>query len=203
MIAFRQFLNKYGILLLPVSIKSMEPGAILRKEKRGYYPFTSMREVLADSSSKWNVHLEDANIVQEKVSRTLSLKGKYSLKTMGVDIGGGLSKAKSATYTISGVKAKILKNASTMYVEQQLDHIKSNDRRTWKRIKGKAFVELTFYATEFTIDFDVDANANIKADVGQKITHGAGADIKWTTKTRIKVTSNDAIPFGFKRLRIR
>lgn len=202
MIAFRQFLRKYGITLLPVSVKSIQPGDILEKKNRGYYPYTHLNKIVNDPDTKWQTRIEAANIVQEKVSRTLSLKGKYSLKSMGVDIGGGLSKAKSATYTITGVKARVLKNVDTMYVEEKLADIKSKNKTKWKYIRGKRFIELGFYATEFTIDFDVDGDIGLKGEIGGNISHGAEASVKWTTKTRIKVTQNNEVPFGFKGFKI-
>jgi hypothetical protein len=201
MITFRQFLGKYGLTLLPVGIETTVPGDILKRERRGYYPYAKMKKV-ADNDLNWNVGWTGANITEEKVSRTLSLNGKYSLKTMGVNINGGLSKAKSATYTISGVKAKKLVELTTMEVEQFLDTIK-NKKSAWKKIKGKEFVELTFYATEFTIDFEVDRGIDLKAEVAQKISHEASAKVEWTTKTSLRIASNDNIPFGFKGFRIR
>ena len=203
MIAFRQFLRKYGITLLPIGIQSTLPGDILKKEKRGYYPYTQLRKLGNLPDAQWKVDWTAAHVTQEKVSRSLSLKGKYSLRGMGVDIGGGLSKAKSATYTISGVKAKQLVKLDILEVEALLEGIKRQKKGTWRKIRGNHFVELTFYATEFTIDFEVDGNIDLKGEVGDGLSHEAGTSVKWTKKTRLKVSQNDQIPFGFKRMRIR
>lgn len=203
MIAFRQFLNKYGITLLPVSIESTKPADILKKEKRGYYPYSHLGKVIEKPSSTWKNVWVGASITQESISRTLSLKGKYSLKSMGVNINGGLAKAKSATYTISGVKAKKLDTTDTMEVESFLTEIRAKKPAIWKKIRGKNYVEMTFYATEFTISFDVEGDVDISAEVAGKLTHDAGATVKWTSKTVIKIAKNDNIPFGVKMFRIK
>ncbi len=203
MISFRQFLGKYGIVLLPVSVETTVPGDILRKERRGYYPFGSMKNISRNAELDWNVQEIQANFTEENISRSLSLKGKYSLKSMGVNINGGLSKAKSATYTITGVKAKNLKSIDTFTIEKELSEIKSRSRSDWKRIKGNKLVELTFYATDFTIDFEVEGNFDLSAEVGSKVTHDIGAELVWKTKTSISISKNDRVPFGFKGLRIK
>ena len=203
MIAFRQFLRKYGITLLPVSVETTKPADILKKEKRGHFPYTHLGKVIEKPASTWKDVWVGASITQESVSRTLSLNGKYSLKSMGVNINGGLAKAKSATYTISGIKAKKLETTDTMEVENFLTDIKSKKPAIWKKIRGKSFVEMTFYATEFTISFDVEGNVDLSAEVAGKLTHDAGASVKWTSKTVLKIAKNNNIPFGVKMFKIK
>ena len=202
MITFRQFLRKYGLTLLPVSIQTTIPGNILKKEKRGYYPYTHLSKLIRKSDDFWEVMWTGANITEEKISRTLSLEGKYSLKTLGVNINGGLKKAKSATYSITGVKAKQFVNLDVFEVEQMIDSLR-NRHSSWKRIRGNRMVELTFYASEFSIEFEVEGDVDLKAEVAQKIAHGPSSKIEWTTKTSLKIANNDSIPFGFKGFRIR
>ena len=203
MIAFRQFLRKYGITLLPVSIQTTTPGDILKKKKRSYYPYTSLHKWSDLPVSKWKTGWTGAHITQEKISRTLSLQGKYSLKGMGVDIAGGLGKVKSATYTITGVKAKKLESLDTLQIEAILAGIKSQKKGTWRKLRGNHLVELTFYATDFTIDFEVEGDLNLKAEIGEKVTHAPNTSIKWTSRKSLKIAQNDAIPFGIKRFRIK
>ena len=75
--------------------------------------------------------------------------------------------------------------------------LKSKKKKDWRRINGKSLVELTFYATEFTIDFEVEGNIDLSAEVGEKITHDVETKINWTTNTSLKIATNDKIPFGF------
>lgn len=203
MIAFRQFLRKYGITLLPISVDSTKPADILKKEKRGYYPYSHLGKVIDKPSSVWKDVWVGASITQESISRTLSLKGKYTLKSMGVNINGGLAKAKSATYTISGVKAKKLETTDTMEIENFLSEIKAKKPAIWKKLRGKNYVEMTFYATEFTISFDVEGDVDLSASVAGKLTHDASATAKWTSKTVLKIAKNDNIPFGVKMFKIK
>ena len=83
-----------------MSIETTEPSNILKKEKRGYYLYTHLSKLIKKPDTYWEVRWAKANMTEEKISRTSSLEGKDSFKTLGVNINGELKNAKSATYAI-------------------------------------------------------------------------------------------------------
>lgn len=203
MVTFRQFLSKYGITLLPVSVASTLPGDILERKNRGYYPFASLDKIAAENIYDWSISQVQSNIVAEDISRSVNLDGKASLKSLGLNISGGLTKARSANYIISGVTSKELKSISALQTEEILQNIRKTQRSVWKDIHGKQLVELTFYAESFTIDFQVDGNVDLQAEVGDKLSHPDGSKISWSSKNSITISQNDHVPFGFKGEKIR
>src|SRR5262245_436788 len=106
-LAFPEFLRRHQLQLLAVSTDDIVPGAVVDKERRGYAPQGHLSEVLTDETEGyWDTEMNEANLVYGTVERSVGLGGKASLSEMGVTVQGGLSRARSATFSITGVYAR-------------------------------------------------------------------------------------------------
>jgi len=202
---FPEFLKRHQLQLLAVSTDDVIPGAVVDQERRGYAPQGRLEEILAaEPPAFWDTEMNQANLVYGTVERTFSLAGKASLTEMGVRIDGGLARAKSATFAITGVYARTFMNgsghASMFSLVPKLHDLKKADKPRWKLVNGKWIVLETFYASEARISFDTSGEVNLKAEVdaaGGANVSGSGG-IKWTGKRAFTITGNNQVPFAFR-----
>jgi hypothetical protein len=194
---FPQFLQRYGITLLFSSDPSVIPGAIIEKRKQGYFCVGTLAQVFKDPPPTWNTILQPANLVYGTVQRSLSLTGKASLNEFGIGINGGLSKARSVDFFISGVKCRVFENQSKITLIPRLQELRKSNKALWKLVNNNRIADYTYYATEVTADFAVEGNADLRAEIENKITLGGGASVDWKSKSKFVISQNDAIPFGF------
>ena len=193
-----QFLQKHGLRLLAVSDEGVVPGVILAKKK--LRPIASLEQLLDGTSGKWTTKLMQGHIVDE-ITWERNLGGRISLNIPGIiTIGAGLKRAKRGAFSISKVSVRAFTKADLMEVPLKLRlgdwSRKQPNKKAWKMIDGHWFGESTWFCEEYTLDFQVQAGADLKADVVGDVTVGAGADIKWVSKTKLKVTGNDKVPFA-------
>ena len=194
---FPQFLNRYGIKLFFSSVADTKPGAIIKRQKRGFFVIGTLDDVLEGGSTRWASKLQDANFVYGRVDRTLSLKGKASLKEFGVDIEGGLNRASAVTYQITGVKARSFKTQSRIKILPELENLRLTDKTKWKLINNCWIAEYVYHASEFTVKFDAATGVKLKADVEQRIKISGEVELDWKTDRSFTITNNLDIPFGF------
>jgi hypothetical protein len=123
---------------------------------------------------------------------------------MGVQIEGGLARARSATFAITGVHARTFKNGpghATMFSLKPLVHgLKTHDRERWKLVNGKWIVLETYYASEATVSFATSGDVNLKGEVeaaGGVSVSGAGA-VTWSGKRAFAIAGNNQVPFAFR-----
>jgi hypothetical protein len=131
------------------------------------------------------------------VQRSLSLSGKASLNEFGINIGGGLSNARSVNFYISGVKCRTFVNQSKITLIPRLQELRKTNKSLWKLVNNNRIADYTYYATEITVDFEAGGNANLQAEIENKLTISADASINWKSSSRFVISNNDAIPFGF------
>lgn len=194
---FPQFLNRYGIKLFFSSVADTKPGAIIKRQKRGFFVIGTLDDVLEGGSTRWASKLQDANFVYGRVDRTLSLKGKASLKEFGVDIEGGLNRVSAVTYQITGVKARSFKTQSRIKILPELENLRLTDKTKWKLINNCWIAEYVYHASEFTVKFDADTGVKLKADVEQRIKISGEVELDWKTDRSFTIANNLDIPFGF------
>lgn len=194
---FPQFLNRYGIKLFFSSVSDTKPGAIIKRQKRGFFVIGTLDDVLEGGSTRWASKLQDADFVYGRVDRTLSLKGKASLKEFGVSIDGGLNRASAVTYQITGVKARSFKTQSRIKILPELENLRLTNKAKWKLINNCWIAEYVYYATEFTVKFDAATGVKLKADVEKKIKITGEAELNWKTDRSFTITNNLEVPFGF------
>jgi len=202
-----QFLKEYGLILVGASNETIVPGAILDPD-RGYARIAYLKNQLEGTNDEWRTQMVEGH-VSDNVVWDRSLKGKASLKIEGlIGIGGGLGKADKGTFSISTVKTRV-------FVDQGLEEIPLRARvQTWsqdpnskvayKLIHHKSVVQSTWYASEFTLEFDTARNVDVSADV-KKISNVpvvAGGSAEWEGKNRLKVTGNDRVPFAIRAWKI-
>lgn len=197
-----QFLRRYDLTLLHVATDDIVPGAVLSK-KRGFVYQGHLREIFPAQPAKfWTTEMNPANIVYGSVARTLSLRGKSSLKQMGAAIDGGLSRAKSVDFAISEVKARTFRNGAgraSMFSLIPLVHaLKKRDRKSWKLINGRRIVLETYYASEVTLTFKTDGNVNLRADIAESGGVQADGTVTWTGNRSFKISGNIEVPFAFR-----
>jgi len=202
---FPQFLKRYALQLLAVSITDVAPGEVVDKGRRGFLPQGHLQEILVGQSMGfWETELNGANLVYGSVERTISLEGTASLSEMGVEIGGGLKSARSVTFAITGVHARSFMNgpghASMFSLVPLVNALKKGDREKWKLVNGKWIVTETYYATEATVSFETSGGANLKAQVDEAggVHVGGNGAIEWTSKKSFTIIENDGVPFGFR-----
>ena len=194
---FPQFLKRYGIKLFFSSVADTKPGAIIKRQKRGFFVIGTLDDVLEGGSTRWASKLQDANFVYGRVDRTLSLKGKASLKKFGVDIEGGLNRASAVTYQITGVKARSFKTQSRIKILPELENLRLTDKTKWKLINNCWIAEYVYHASEFTVKFDAATGVKLKADVEQRIKISGEVELDWKTDRSFTIANNLDIPFGF------
>jgi hypothetical protein len=131
------------------------------------------------------------------VERSLSLAGKASIDEMGINIAGGLSKAKSVNFYISGVKCRTFLNQSKITLIPRLQELRKNNKALWKLVNNNIIADYTYYATEVTAEFDVEGGVNLQAEVKDQIRIDGKASVDWKSDRKFVVSGNDAIPFGF------
>lgn len=199
---FPQFLSRYGIKLLFSSTADIVPGTILDRKRRGYIPMGHIEHVLGGPSKKWASKLQPANFVYGTITRNISLKGKISLVQFGIEVSGGLKNARSATFEISGVKARAFKSESKITILPQLYKVRRKNRKLWRIINNNWLAEYVYYASEARVTFLVAGGADLKAGLEKKIKISAGANIKWDSNRSFVITNNVEVPFGFSGWRV-
>jgi hypothetical protein len=199
-IKFTQFLRQYGILLLPVQYEDFLPGIAAEKQNKGYTKYANLSDAFGQSPDAWKTKMEKANIVTGNVKRTLSLKGKASIEQFGVGIEGGLSKASSVEYTITGIKAMGLVSKTRADIEEAIAIMKK-DQKKYKRYQKKMAVDKIFFANAFNVKFETAGNVDLQAEIELNIKLAAGTSIEWTSKRAFTISNNDTVPFGFSYVR--
>ena len=194
---FPQFLKRYGITLLFSSDPGVVPGAIIEKRNRGYFCAGTLAQVFKDPPPAWDTVLQPANLVYGTVERSLSLAGKASIDEMGIIIAGGLSKAKSVNFYISGVKCRTFLHQSKITLIPRLQEMRKNNKALWKLVNNNIIADYTYYATEVTAEFDVEGGVNLQAEVKDQISVNGNASVDWKSDRKFVISDNDAIPFGF------
>jgi hypothetical protein len=201
-IRFPQFLRRYGITLLFVSTTDVIPGAIIEKKKKSFFPIGRLHQIFGDPAADWATELKDANFAYGTVERSLSLKGKSSLTEFGVDVSGGLRRAKKVKFGITNVICRSFETQNKLTIIPRLNTLRLTDKATWDLVNDKWIADYTYYASEVTFDFDVDAGVDLKAEIENKINLSADAGIEWTSKRSFTITKNQNVPFGFSGWRV-
>lgn len=194
---FPQFLRRYGITLLFASDPGVVPGAIIEKRGKGYFCAGTLAQIFGDPPPAWDTALQPANLVYGTVERSLSLTGKASLDELGINIDGGLSKAKSVNFFISGVKCRVFVNQSKILLIPRIQELRKKNKALWKLVNNNQIADYTYYATEVTAEFDVEGGVDLKAEIDNRITVVGNAAIDWKSKSKFVISNNDFIPFGF------
>lgn len=202
---FPEFLQRYKLQLLAVSTDDVIPGAVVDKQRKGYAPQGHLQEILTgEPSTFWEIELNQANLVYGTTERMFGLSGKASLSEMGVVIEGGLSRAKSATFAITGVYAKTFSDgpghASMFALVPKIHALKRDDKERWKLVNGKWIVLETFYASEATVSFETSGNVDLKADVEEAggVSVSGGGAVTWKGKRSFTIAGNNQVPFAFR-----
>lgn len=202
---FDEFLDRHHLQMLMASTDDIHPGAVVDKARRGYMPQGSLREILTGEPDEfWETEFNEANLIYGTIERTFNLGSKASLAEMGVNIEGGLSKAKSASFAITGIHARSFVNgpghASMLSLVPKVHELKKVDKARWKLVNGKWIVVETWYATEATITFQTSGNVDLKGEIekaGGVSVSGSGG-VKWTGRRSFVITENNRVPFGFR-----
>ena len=194
---FTQFLQRYGITLLFSSDTGVIPGSILEKRKQGYFCVGTLEQIFKDPPPAWDTVLQPANLVYGTVQRSLSLLGKTSLNEFGIGIHGGLTQARSVDFFITGVKCRIFANQSKILLIPRLQNLRKSNKALWKLVNNNRIADYTFYATEITAEFEAVGGADIKANIQNKITVDSSVSLDWKSKSKLVISNNDSIPFGF------
>lgn len=194
---FPQFLKRYGITLLFSSDPGVKPGAIIEKRRQGYFSAGTLEQIFKDPPPAWDTALQPANLVYGSVDRSLSLNGKASLNELGISIDGGLSRARSVNFYISGVKCRVFVNQSKITLIPRLQELRRDNKPLWKLVNNNIIADYTYYATEVTAEFDVDGSVDLKAEIENRIRVGGNAAVSWQSKSKFVISNNEAVPFGF------
>lgn len=199
-----QVLRKHGLRLLVVSDETLRPGLVVaRKRPR---PLADLEDILDGTSGKWPSARFEGHIVDE-ITWEKDLGGKASLSIPGIiKIGGGLQRALKGTFSISRVTTVQLTRSDLMEVRLRARlqewRRKPSNRSIWKGIDDEVFVESTWFCEEYSLEFQTASGVDLQVEVNANIDVGAGAEFKWSSKTKLKVVGNDKVPFGIRGWRI-
>jgi len=195
-----QVLREWGLRLLGASSEEIIPGAVLNPD-RGFQREWYLRHALDGSTEEWPTKLCDGVIANVDWER--SLGGKASLRIPGiVTIGGGLQRAQKGSFHINEVKTRIFTLPELDDIPLQLRvrdwHSDPANLPKWRKLRGKWFVESTWYATDYLLELKGASGADIQAEVAGDITVGLGADVEWVNARTIRVTGNTSVPFAIR-----
>jgi len=197
-ISFPQFLNRYGIKMLVTSTPDIVPGAVIERRKRGFFKYGHLQKILGGTNNSWQIQLQPANFIYGTVERSLSLNARTRLDEFGVNIGGGLERAKSVNFFLQNVQAKILVDRSKMDLIPELFDYRQEHRGKWNReLNNKWVADYTYYATEVRFSFETAGGADLRADIANHIFVSANSTIQWRSKKSFVITKTDDVPFGF------
>jgi hypothetical protein len=199
---FPQFLQRYGITLLFAGKPSIIPGTLIERRQRGYFDVGSLGQVLEGPSSDWETYLQSANFVYGNIERSLSMAGKASLDELGISINGGLGQVRSVTFNITGVKCRTFLKQSKILLIPRLQELRRTNRPLWKLVNNNWIADNTYYATDVSVEFDVDGNIDLQAEIQAKLSLAPNASIDWKSKSKFVIANNDAVPFGFSGWRV-
>lgn len=194
---FKQFLRRFGITLFFDADDSIVPGTVIEKVKKGYHAKGHLKSLINLPDTRWEHELRNANMVYGTVERTLSLSGKSKLNEFGVNISGGLGKATSVSFHITGVKARIFKDLDEFTLIPLTDRLRKNHPDKWALLNGHTVATKLYHATEVKYHFKCQGNVNLEAAISNKLHVAAGTKITWDTKKFFTITKNESVPFGF------
>lgn len=204
-VKFPAFMKRYQLQLLGVATDDVLPGAVVDRAKRGYIPQGHLRDLLPSEPARfWETEQNQANIVYGRVERDIKLGGKSSLSEMGVQIGGGLERASSATLAITDILARTFVStsghASLFSLSPKVFALRQSDKTSWRLVNGKWIVLETYYASEVTVEFTTNGNIDLQADIAGKggVTASGSGAVTWTGKRSFTITNNNAVPFAFR-----
>jgi hypothetical protein len=209
---FPQFLKQYNLLLLPVATDDTVPGAVLDTGgffSKGFTYQGHLSELMPRVPDEfWETELDRANLFTGTINHSFNLRGKSNLSLWGVNIGGGLARANSASFRIMGVSARSFANgkghASILTLKPLLMRLKQVQPEAYEVLVNDYIVLETYYASECLIEFDVTRGADIQAEVLQAggVTVGGQGSADWKSTNSIVVTKNVEVPFAFSGLRV-
>jgi hypothetical protein len=199
---FPQFLQRYGITLLFAGKPSIIPGTLIERRQRGYFDVGSLEQVLNGPPADWETYLQTANFVYGNIERSLSLAGKASLDELGISINGGLGQARAVTFNITGVKCRTFVRQSKISLIPRLQELRKTNKSLWRLVNNNWIADNTYYATDVSVEFDVDGNIDLQAEIKTNLTLAPSANIDWKTKSKFVISNNDAVPFGFSGWRV-
>ncbi len=194
---FPQFLSRYGIKLLFTATPDVVPGTIIDKRKKGFFGIGTLKQVLGGGPAKWATKLQPGNLVYGTIERALSLKGKASLNEFGVAISGGLRRARSVTFEITGVKVRTFKTQSMITISPALHKLRKSNKQLWKMVNNNWIADYVYYASEATVKFFVNGGVNLKADIQNRLKVSGEAGVQWKSNRSFTITNNQEVPFGF------
>lgn len=198
-----QFLGEYGLVQLGASSEMIVPGRVIaRKAGR---PIAYLKNVLEGTQDEWPTLLVNANLPYQVVWDN-DLTGRSSLRIPGIlTVAGGLAKAARGTFTISQVHSCVF-DRKRMDLDEVRLQLRVDEwckdpkaKPLYRRIRGQMVVQSTWYASEFTLELEAPGGVDLSATVPvKKITVDGGGEVKWTSKTTLKVKGSDKVPFAIQ-----
>jgi len=197
---FRKFQRRNKIRLFRIATPDKKPGAIVEKKGMTYTVVQTLKNLLGGASETWQTRLDPATIVTETVEKKYSLQGKTKFSKFGIDIGGGLDRAKNVKYTISDVRQRRFTSKEWHDIAADLESLHKSKPKRLKMLLDDFVIVFVYYAAEFKIEFDVDVKADIKGQIAMK----GSTKFKWASGSNrvLRVSNNKSVPFGFRGWKI-
>jgi|GEM_PF-3086104 len=199
MATYMQYLKRNGIRSLPASTRRLHPASILCRRKKGFSEEGRLDDLL--DKAEWSASSDDASIVVGTFTRKLSLKGKASVRQLGLNISGGLQHASSVTYEVEDVRVKEFNDTNTLIKKAQAIE-KFLETQAGKRLKNCFLAQRLWYATKFEVHFERMTTAEVK-DVLKKHLEKGSLKGELSSKGTIIVATRATVPFGFTGKRLR
>lgn len=79
----------------------------------------------------------------------------------------------------------------------RLQELRRSNKDLWKLINNNTIADYTYYATEVTVDFEVEGAVDLKTEIENQIVVTGDASVEWKSKSKFVISNNDQIPFGF------
>jgi hypothetical protein len=84
-----------------------------------------------------------------------------------------------------------------------LSSIEKTNREAWKLLKGKTLITSAFYAKSFGLTFKRSGAVTTKLDVEREINVNGDLELEWSNEGRVRVASNELLPFGIRGFKIK
>ncbi len=140
---------------------------------------------------------EEASIVNVEFEGNREINFALNIPSYDLNLSNQLNTSKILNFSYEGVKARTLNNKASSLLIKELQKIKDDDKRTWRKINDLWFIETLYYATNVKLITDTSYAEELEVKL-QQPNINVGLDIKGDNKTTITITGKPNVPFACK-----
>lgn len=211
------FRKKYGVNLLMTAEETYQVGLKAEWENIAHTKF-EIEPILISNAIELDSTVEEdlekkftaiakdpkikAEMAEVKTESLQEIKLALNMPSLGVDLTGNVDVNKVASFSYDGVSARVITTTAGTPFIKAIKKVKSSDKRLWRRIEGKWFVEKLYYANKVTISVEKGFEANIKAKL-EKANVNFEVKAAGSSKVSIVIEGSPEVPFAAKLEQVR